>query len=34
MLSAFHDHNGPRVPEDVCVIGMEGHGWRPNAPCR
>mgnify|MGYP000255445836 CR=1 FL=1 len=24
VLSAFHDHNGPRVPEDVCVIGMEG----------
>ena len=20
VLSAFHDHNGPRVPEDVCVI--------------
>ena len=32
VLSAFHDHNGPRVPEDVCVIGMEGARLETKCP--
>ena len=34
VLSAFHDHNGPRFQKMFASSAWRGHGWRPNAPCR
>lgn len=32
VISAFQEHEGPRIPEDICVIGTEGTRLDSNCP--